>query len=284
MAAVTSRYGIGDQAAANADSLVRCVLASGAAYVDTAAAYGDSEGALGRARAEIDRAGIRVCTKIGAGRRTQLDTLCDEARASAARLGGAPVDTMLLHSAPLELLDREDLSTSMGRVRALQVARRTGASTYGSETARAAMTKPWCDSLQIEYSIFNQQVWRDIQSLRRPHHEIVVRSVLCKGLLTNRADDAGTLTAPIAAERRALTALAEQWGYSLPELAMRFALDTPGVDVVLVGVASEAEVQTAMTAASKPPLTPEQFARLEAFDRSDLDCVHPERWTAIASA
>ena len=86
------------------------------------------------------------------------------------------------------------------------------------------------------------------------------------------------LSKEVADSINELDRLAQTWGFALPELAIRFALDTPTVDIVLVGMASEAELNVAIRAASLGPLDENQLEVLATFDRSSYDCVHPERW------
>jgi aryl-alcohol dehydrogenase-like predicted oxidoreductase len=64
----------------------------------------------------------------------------------------------------------------------------------------------------------------------------------------------------------------------LTTLAIRFALDTSALDIVLVGVSDRSELAVAVEAAGRRPLTPEQYAAVAAFDRSDAPWSHPERW------
>jgi aryl-alcohol dehydrogenase-like predicted oxidoreductase len=65
---------------------------------------------------------------------------------------------------------------------------------------------------------------------------------------------------------------------TMPSVAIRFALDTPGVDVVLVGVSTVEELDAALDAWRRAPLTAAQRSLLMDLDRSALDVVHPERW------
>ena len=146
------------------------------------------------------------------------------------------------------------------------------------------MAADWCDVVQVEYSVLNQEVLRAIDGMRRPGQEIVARSVLCKGLLTPRWRQAGALATPIAGDLEALEGRAASAGASLSELAIRFALDTPGIDVVLVGVATDRELETAIRARDRETLAPDAWQALEAFDRSALDCVHPERWDRVSAS
>jgi aryl-alcohol dehydrogenase-like predicted oxidoreductase len=158
----------------------------------------------------------------------------------------------------------------------------TGASTYGAGDARLALVQSWCDVVQVEHSVLNPSVVRALAGVKRPGQEIAARSVLCKGLLTARRRHATDLDGALAARLDRLEAQALDWGFSLPELAIRFALDTPGVDIVLVGVSNLTELDVALAATQRPPLEPWQREALAEFDRGQDDWVHPERWPEAA--
>lgn len=262
-------YGLAPGAAPGAD-LLRAALAGGVRYLDTAADYGDGERAVGRLRAD----GLRVCTKIAA------DAAIDQVRASIDRLG-RPADTILMHSAGSGQLTGAPAVAALREAKQQRLTLRTGASTYGSADAALALAQTWVDVVQVEYSILNQSVIRAIAPAR-PGQEVVVRSVLCKGLLTARRSAAPRLLEGVRDALDGLDACARDWNRSIEALAIRFALDTPGIDIVLVGVSTPAELDTALAAAAAPPLTPEQWARLASFDRHDVDAAHPERWSQIA--
>ncbi len=269
-------YGIGGSADSAATHILQTAIASGIRYVDTAAAYGDSELTLGRHAGLLKANRIRVCTKIPASA-AMPEAASDSVRAACARVGLCPFDTVLLHSAGLTEVTDQHTSDALHAIKSAGLALRIGASTYGEEAARAAVTQSWCDTIQIEYSILNQSVLRAVQ-LASPACEVVVRSVLCKGLLSARRHEAGRLAAEIGQELEQLDALAREWSYELPELAIRFALDSAPIDVVLVGVSTAEELSLALRAFGRDALSDEQLAVLRAFDRSHLDCVHPERW------
>jgi aryl-alcohol dehydrogenase-like predicted oxidoreductase len=267
-AAFLAGYGLAPGDTPN-DGLLRAAVRRGVRYLDTAADYGEGE----RAVARVLEPGVRACTKIPAG-----GTL-DSIRTSIERLGATP-DTVLMHSAePHHIMDAPALD-AMRQAKADGLTLRIGASTYGAEAASLAMAQPWCDTLQVEYSILNQSVVRSLSRLR-DSQEVVVRSVLCKGLLTSRRAAAPALVAALADALNGLERCARDWNRSLEEMAIRFALDSPGIDVVLVGVSTPDELDTAICAAASPPLSAGQWAELAAFDRSDVDAAHPERWSRL---
>lgn len=272
-------YGIGEELGSRrvGAKLFRAAAEKGICYVDTAAAYGGAESLLGEIAGLLNAHKVRVCTKLA------LSDLSGGMESSLKRLGCAFVDTVLLHSAKrAELVDRSVFGAFSEMGRKKQVTH-TGASTYGAEDAIVAAEQPWCDVLQVEHSILNPSVVKTVVPLLRPGQELVVRSVLCKGLLTERRRYLPTSFSRIVAAVERLESVAREWGYTLPELAIRFALDTPGVSVVLVGVSSEGELETALRARDHEPLSAEQMGALERFDCSESDCVHPERWTGTSA-
>ena len=254
------------------DELVRAAFRAGIRYYDTAAAYGDGEIAVGRSLAGRD---ARVCTKI------RVNGAMEDVRASVKHLCGAP-DTILMHSAGHDQLTGASAIDALVRAKAQGLTKRIGASTYGADDALFALAQPWVDTVQIEYSILNQSVMRQIAAAKakRADQELIARSVLCKGLLTSRREAARDLAAPLEDALNETERCARDWNHTMESLAIRFALDTPGIDVVLVGVSTEAELTVAVRAARREPLSAEQWQALAALDRSALDATHPERWDA----
>lgn len=258
------------------EALLRDALSGGIDYVDTSLHYGDAEALLGRLSGLVRERGVRVCEKFTPGERLWA------LPGSLARLGLDRVDTILLHSARGGQLVDADVEAWMMTLKSSGVARRTGASTYGAEDARFALGLSWVDTVQVEHSILNPSVVGAISTARRATQEIVARSVLCKGLLTPRRRTVDGISPSLREGLDRLESGALDWGFaSLAELAIRFALDTAGVDVVLVGVATRDELQTALAAAAHPPLDADQLESLKAFDYSDDPWVHPERWELV---
>jgi aryl-alcohol dehydrogenase-like predicted oxidoreductase len=269
------RYGVsgGGLTTTRPENLMKAAFSHGIRYIDTAAGYGSSEELLGRISGLIESHAVRICTKLSPG---QVPHGVEE---SLERLRVGAVDTLLLHSASAtDLLDAE-VCEALSAAREVGLVRRLGASTYGVEDALLALRQSWCEVVQVECSILNPSVVDALASVKKPGQEIVVRSVLAQGLLTGRnrpraarfGSRADELTAEVEAQ-------AVEWGMSLEQLAIRFALDQAAVDVVLVGVAEMSELETAVSGLRLDSLDSEQLSVLEKFDCSSEDWTHPERW------
>jgi len=252
-------------------ALVRQAVESGIGYIDTAANYGDAERYLGELSQTLAEKQIRVCTKLT---KTEFP---GGLHSSLERLRCDRLDTLLLHSPTNEDLLDGSVAEAFGVVREMDRVSRTGASTYGTQTALSALEQPWCDVLQVEHSILNPSVAPDVTK-SRGDLELVVRSVLCKGLLTERRRHMPAGYAEIVSLVDDLEKLAVDWDYTLPELAVRYAMDTPGVNVVLIGVGNPIELETVLSAQEREPLEKAQMLLLGQFDRSSNPAVHPEQW------
>jgi aryl-alcohol dehydrogenase-like predicted oxidoreductase len=269
-------YGVNGEGLTTAqpENLMEAAFSHGIRYIDTAAGYGSSEEFLGRISGLIDSHSVRISTKLSPGQ------VPGGVEASLERLQVAAVDTLLLHSATsADLLD-DDVWEILTAARDAGLVRRLGASTYGVEDARLALERTWCDVVQVECSVLNPSVVDALAPGKRSEQEIVVRSVLAQGLLTRlnrpKAAQLGSRADELTAE---LEAQAVEWGMSLEQLAIRFALDHPAVDVVLVGVAEMSELEAAVSALRLDRLDAKQLSVLKRFDCSSEDWTHPERWT-----
>ena len=254
--------------------LLRAAVGRGISYIDTAAAYGASLYWLGQLSDLLRANQVRLCNKLSPS------ALEDGMMDSLRQLRCDQLDTLLVHSARrADLLDTQ-IAEAMNAAKEAGLTVRCGASTYGADDACLALEQAWCDVVQLEFSIVNPSVMRDVVAHRRPGQEVVVRSVLGQGMLSARRHQSTHLDDGAMAVLDALEARGREWGLRLEHLAIRFALDTYGVAVVLVGAGNLDELDTALGAADAPPLEPWQLESLAQFDRSREDWTHPERWEA----
>ncbi|MEO7774739.1 MAG: aldo/keto reductase [Steroidobacteraceae bacterium] len=282
-AALGSAYGLGANIvpAESAAALLRDAIHAGVRYLDTAAAYGDAERIVGLIAPQVLSGDVRVCTKLGADAVMSGGGVAS-LREALLRLGLPSIDTLMVHSADARTLLDPALASLLRDIHAAQLVKRLGASTYGLESAHAALAQRWLGAIQVEHSILNPAVVTGLAERRRGT-ELVVRSVLCKGLLSSRRSSVQGLALGIEPDLKKLESFAADLALDLPGLAIRFALDSPGVDIVLVGVSDASELETALRAAARAPLTSEQMRALRDFDRSDDPVSHPELWNKLAT-
>lgn len=271
-------YGpVGD---ADARETVRRALDEGITLFDTAPLYGTrerdgiAEEVLGRALGG-DREGVLLSTKFG--RRATQGNRADFCAAnvlssvdeSLQRLGTDRIDVLFFHSpfGPEEIDD--DVWGALEQVRAAGKVRAVGHSISKFDETQA-MARQWAadgriDVIQVVYSLLNREATTLIAELAAEGVGVVARESLANGFLS------GTVTRETVFPQGSLNARytreevgerveqAERLGFlvrdpvaSLPQAAMRWVLDNPGVSTVLTGARTPREVSDCAAAARCP--------------------------------
>ena len=231
-------------------------LEAGIDWLDTAAAYGEAEKVLGayiRSRQAAGR--FRVVSKlrpdfldnISKGRFSLEHSVHDELRQSLDRLGLEKLDGYLLHSAGIAQLTHPELGNTMAEIRNSGQVRQVGVSVYTPEEALAALRTPWVDAVQIPYNILDRRLdatgfFAQKEQLARPV-TVFVRSLLLQGLLMMTETEIPAHLAGIAPHLRELDGWLAGHGFSRFDAAFWFAARRPGVDAVVVGVDTLAQLE-----------------------------------------
>lgn len=157
------------------------------------------------------------------------------------------------------------------------------------ENVQRALATGLIDAVQVVYNVFDQSPADVlIPECQRRNIAVIARVPFDEGSLT------GTLTAEsrwpdgdwrnlyFTPERLAetlprverLRALAAAWSMTLPDLALRFILSTPGVTTVIPGMRKARHVDANLAVSAAGPLSDAQFAELRAhrWDRAPDDC------------
>ena len=279
--------GIGPPSLAEATRLIHRALDGGINFIDTARAYGRAEEVVGHALQGRRQQAI-IATKIncfdGQGKRLHGPALRqqmqDSLTTSLRLLRTDWVDLLMLHSAPLELLEDGTALDMLQRFKQQGLARTIGASTYGSAAPCRAI-ELGVDALQIAYNILDQRLADDIMPLAQAKGVgIIVRSVFLKGALTPRAADLPPHLAPLQQQSEAIAHYAHSLTPPLrrSEIALRFVLSQTTVTSALVGVRTEEELEAALQTADSPPLPSAIMNHLAAFRVLDPMLLDPSTW------
>jgi spore coat polysaccharide biosynthesis protein SpsF len=273
--------------------IVRSAIEHGVTHLDTARAYGDSESRLGAALEGGWAARVHVVTKLA-----PLEELPDDA--SPARVLEA-VDASVFRSCrelrttslPTLLLHRAERRTSHGgavwaRLLALRdkgVIGRLGVSVQTTDEAAQALADPEVKHLQLPFNLLDRRWARaGIGRMlgRRPDVVVHARSVLLQGVLASGSAKvwprmAGYDPAAVVAGVRAL---ADALGRDGPlDLCFAYVRAQPWIHGALVGVATHAELMENVALFARPPLRPEECARVEsAFGDLPEALLNPALW------
>ena len=239
---------------------IRLACDVGVNFFDTADVYGlgRSESLLSSALGE-QRQRVTIATKGGirwdSSGRTQRDSSPTHLRqALEASLGRLRLDCLPLYYVhwPDERTPIGDTVEAMARFREEGLIQHIGVSNFTLKQLREALRVTPIDVVQVQFSILDREATQDIIPLcQEAGAGLVTWGCLADGLLAGKftgdtrfsADDhrsrhpnfQGDLFLRNLEKAEALRDIAAKVGVTMPQLALRWVLDTPGVSVALFG-------------------------------------------------
>lgn len=232
--------------------------------LDTAPAYGSAESLIGASGVHCP-----VHTKLD----PSMDPR-DSLRASLHRLKRDAVDVVYLHDPDAATRDGGGAVT---RARSLigSGAHRLGVSVYTEDALIAAMANPHVGVIQLPVSPVNTRLYRLAIGARNREVAIIGRSLLAQGLLIA---DPQAVPLHLPALRLAIEkfqGLAAELGLSPLELAVRWANGLAGLSGIVIGLASQQQLEECTDALVGRPLDERLLESL-----SQLPYVPPEELDA----
>jgi aryl-alcohol dehydrogenase-like predicted oxidoreductase len=263
----------------DAISLLHAALDKGINFIDTARQYGESEAIIGKAFKER-RQQIVITTKCkhlhdDGEMGVQIIDSLDE---SLTALQTEYVDLYMLHDSKPEITQHEDILSCFRKIKLEGDIRACGVSTYTIEETKAAIDCGVWDVVQVPFNLLDQQQLPLIELAHQRGIGIVVRSVLMKGLLSNRAQKLHPQLAQVESHIGQLNSLANQLQVTLPELATRFALSYKEVSSVLVGLDKMDYLHQSVSAANGDYFRHEQLQQLQSMAYPDPGFLNLHHW------
>lgn len=257
---------------------------NGINFFDTARLYGQSESIMGKAFGS-SRPEIVLATKCDHFRkdgrlladRELRPFILNSLQQSLKALRTDYLDVFMLHQADAEILQNPVIAEAFSELKQKQIIRATGASTYlASETGLAIDSGNW-DVIQLPFNLMDQRQGVFFETASQNGVGLVIRSVLMKGLLSDRGKNLHPALADVEAHIRNYEALTGDQFPDLPTLATRFALSFAEVSSVLVGIDKMEYLQKALATASGDYMQEAMLQRARNLvypDPSFLDLPH----------
>jgi len=263
-------------------SIVGTAVRGGITTFDTAPGYGDSEKVLGLCLGELAGEFV-VVSKVPA-----LDWTGGPVPVAAAIRQG--IGSTLLNLAVPKLsiclfhrfddMDRQGRA-ALGVLAALKeegLIEKIGCSVYTPDEAEACLRLPACEAIQVPFNLADKRLL-DIgffRKARAARKTVFVRSVFLQGLFFRRELPSGL--AEFGPFRANLEALAAAEGLDLAEMALRYALSFEGIDSVIVGVETAAQVEHNLALAARGELPGRLVAAISALGTAARPLIDPRQW------
>lgn len=287
-------YGIGDKSQTirptekTAIRLIHAALDAGINLIDTARSYGESERVVGKAlQHRRDRAVL--ATKSSAldengeslSGHHLLRHLQTELETSLKTLATDYVDVWQIHNVDSSVLAQSEvIAHAFAHAKESGKVRWTGGSFYGADLPQHALDTDCFDTMQVAFSVVDQRIADGFL----PHSHlrdigVLARSVLLKGVLTARADYLPDRLEPLRSRSRRFRDLASDLGYGdhPARVAIAFALQTPHIHSVILGVSNHAELEEGLRAVDLM-LPSELLQSLSELSLDDSALLDPGTW------
>lgn len=212
-------------------------------FFDTARLYGESEAIMGKAFFDR-RDKVILATKCKHFKdadgtipnyQTLKSTIESSLHESLDFLKTDYVDVFMLHQADVSILNNDDVKDIFNRLKETGKIRSTGASTYTAAETELAIDKGW-DVIQLAFNLMDQQQERNFKYAEETGTGIVVRSVLMKGLLSDKGRNLHPALKDVEEHINKYKVLLNDEIKEISMLATKFALSFSEVSSVLVGI------------------------------------------------
>jgi len=260
--------------------------ANGVHVIDTASLYGDSEKVLGQCLGEHHS--FHIITKtpqynkslITEGDAEQIKKVFHE---SLVRLKQSSLYGLLIHNGD-DLLAQNGaaLWDAMNDIKNSGLVKKIGASIYAARQVNAILEKFPIDLIQLPINVLDQRLIRSghLERLKKRGIEVHARSVFLQGLLLMNPSDLPDSFCSVRVHLQQYQQFIGERNVSPVKSALNFVLNIEGVDTVIIGVVSSAQLEEILHACvDAPELTANEYRN---FAWSDEEILDPSRWKVPA--
>ena len=242
----------------DAIKLLHEALDAGINFFDTARMYGESERLMGDAFRDR-RDEVVIATKCRhfldkdgnlPSSRELVSIIQTSLYESLSILQTDYVDVFMLHQANVTLLNHEDIARTFENLKKEGKIRATGVSTYTFEETELAIDKGIWDVIQLPFNLMDQRQKGLFPKAYEKGVGMVIRSVLLKGLLSDRGKNLHPALAEVEKHIAGYDTLLDNEPYPLSTFAIKFVLSFPKVAAALIGIDSFDYLQQSLDAAN----------------------------------
>lgn len=266
--------------------LLNSAVDSGINFFDTARMYGKSEQILGEAFKDR-RKDVVIATKCvhlldADGKLPAPDVLKEKIEASLFKsleaLRTDYVDVFMLHQASEEIINSQEILTIFSKLKEQGLFRASGISTYSCEHTGMIIEKGTWNMVQVPFNLIDQRHGEYFKAAKEKGIGVVVRSVLLKGLLSDRGVNLHPALKAVEAHIAKYQELIEGTDYNLSTLATKFAISFPEVSSVLIGIDRKEYLEQALRTVNGEYLAREKMGRAIQMSYPDPDFIDLPYW------
>ena len=273
-----SAYGVANAAgvvpsATEVGGMLGAAHEAGITLLDTAWSYGNAEFVIGQHAAAVR--GWQIITKAPDAAELGLTEAFDQ---SLQRMHRENVHGLLLHDADgLLTPDGRRLWSALQAIRARGLAMKIGVSVYDPHQLERILDAYPIDIVQLPFNLFDQRFLRAglLDRLRCDGIEVHTRSAFLQGVLLMPLARLPQGLSGLRGHHQNLQRALEKSGATPLAASLRFCLEQPQIDRVIVGCESRDQLDAILKVAAMPDM---RLAGAEMFAVDDEALIDPRRW------
>ncbi len=223
-------------------AVLRAAKEGGVAFLDTASVYGEAETLLGHFG--LERAGFHVISKLRPWDQEKNDkeAVLLEIEASLQRLQIKRLYGYMLHRA--EDMKKEVVVQGMIAAKERDYTEHIGVSVYDSKEALCVVQSGIWDMIQIPYNVLDQRLDETdfFEIAKKKHVKVFARSAFLQGLLLMEPEQLPEQLMKARPYIEKFRQIVAENQYTPEEGAMLYSCYHPGIDYVVFGVDTEAQL------------------------------------------
>ena len=264
-------------------------LDTGINFFDTARMYGESERIMGEAFRNR-RNEVVIATKCrhfleidgNLPPPQQIRTIIESSlHESLNVLQSDYVDVFMLHQANTAILNDETIANTFENLKKTGKIRATGVSTYTFEETALAIDKGIWDVIQLPFNLVDQRQKALFPKAYANGIGLVIRSVLLKGLLSDRGKNLHPALADVEKHITGYDSMLKDETYPLAALAIKYVLSFPEVAAALVGIDSFSYLHQSSDAADGRYLDENKLKQAEELAFPDPSFIDLPYWSKM---
>ncbi len=282
-------YGLGPHDMPDEASAIRLLQKAvelGVNFFDTARHYGESERLMGQAFQGI-REHIVLATKCVHFKGENGDIpsykqlkeiVRNSLEVSLNNLKTDYLDLFMVHYADMDILQNEDVTRIFLELKQEGHVKNIGISVYKAEETTKAIECAIWDAIQLPFNLMDQSHGDWFREAAEKGIGIIVRSVLMRGMLTERKFKMNEALKDVEQHVEAYRTIAKAHFNNFPEYATKFALKHAEVSSVLVGIDKEEYLYASLHNLEGDELSDTLFAQSKRMQYPDPSFLNLAEW------
>lgn len=266
--------------------LLQATLDSGINFFDTARMYGSSERIMGKAfkdrRNEVVIASKCIHLLDGEGKlppKSEIKGIIEKSlNESLEALRTDYIDIYMLHQATVEIIENEEVLKIFSDLKSQGLFKATGVSSYTNEISQKTINSDFWNMIQVPFNLMDQRQGGLFKEAEEKGIGIVARSVLLKGLLSNKGENLHPALKDVENHIVKYHELLEGTNYKLSTLATKFVLSFPEISSVLVGIDRQEYLEEALKTANGVYLSKEKLVKAKQLAYPDPEFINLPYW------